>query len=229
MKQRRFWSNVLAIAYREARIVRHDRTIVGVAVLQPMILLVIFGSIFGNQDVAEGVSFSQYFLAGMIASGIMNTGFQSLALGLSADRDLDILKRLHGTPLPTTAFFAGKFAQVLFVSVVQLAVLIARVLAQRPRAVQPMLEQVADAGEVAFVAVIRVIADQCVRGVVGARFAIVAVVGGFSSAAAGGISAATYTSRKYSAFAQRALAAQRELNALRARAAASSSPSAERS
>jgi ABC-2 type transport system permease protein len=91
----------------------------------PVFLLLIFGSIFGNQDVAEGVSFSQYFLAGMIASGIMNTGFQSLALGLSADRDLDILKRLKGTPLPTTAFFAGKFAQVLFVSVVQLAVLIA--------------------------------------------------------------------------------------------------------
>lgn len=91
----------------------------------PVFLLIIFGAIFGSQDVAQGVSFSQYFLAGMIASGIMNTGFQSLALGLSADRDLDILKRLHGTPLPTTAFFAGKFVQVFFVSVVQLAVLIA--------------------------------------------------------------------------------------------------------
>lgn len=91
----------------------------------PVFLLLIFGSIFGGQDVAEGVSFSQYFLAGMIASGIMNTGFQSLALGLSADRDLDILKRLHGTPMPTTAFFAGKFVQVFFVSVVQITLLIA--------------------------------------------------------------------------------------------------------
>jgi ABC-2 type transport system permease protein len=90
----------------------------------PVFLLVIFGSIFGSQDVAQGVSFSQYFLAGMIASGIMNTGFQSLALGLATDRDLDILKRLHGTPLPTTAFFAAKLVQVLFVSVVQLVALI---------------------------------------------------------------------------------------------------------
>jgi len=90
----------------------------------PVFLLVIFGSIFGSQDVGQGVSFSQYFLAGMIASGIMNTGFQSLALGLSADRDLDILKRLRGTPIPSTAFFAGKLVQVLFVSVVQLAALI---------------------------------------------------------------------------------------------------------
>jgi ABC-2 type transport system permease protein len=91
----------------------------------PVFLLVLFGSIFGDQDVAEGVSFSQYFLAGMIASGIMNTGFQSLALGLSADRDVDVLKRLHGTPLPSTAFFAAKFVQVFFVSVVQIVALIA--------------------------------------------------------------------------------------------------------
>lgn len=49
MKPARFWSNVLAIAYREARIVRHDRTIVGVAVLQPMILLVIFGFVLSNK------------------------------------------------------------------------------------------------------------------------------------------------------------------------------------
>lgn len=90
----------------------------------PVFLLVVFGSIFGSQDVGQGVSFSQYFLAGMIASGIMNTGFQSLALGLSTDRDADILKRLRGTPLPTTAFFAAKLVQVLFVSVVQIAVLI---------------------------------------------------------------------------------------------------------
>ena len=90
----------------------------------PVMLLVLFGSIFGDQTLAQGVTFGQYFLAGMIASGIMNTGFQSLALGLATDRDADILKRLHGTPLPSTAFFAGKLVQVLFVSVVQLALLI---------------------------------------------------------------------------------------------------------
>jgi ABC-2 type transport system permease protein len=49
VKQRRFLSNVLAIAYREARIFRHDRTIVGVAVLQPIILLVIFGFVLSNK------------------------------------------------------------------------------------------------------------------------------------------------------------------------------------
>ncbi len=92
----------------------------------PMIFLVLFGSIFGDQELGNsGVKFAQYFMAGMIATGIINTGFQSLAITISIDRDADALKRLHATPLPTTAYFAGKLAQVLIVSIIQIATLIA--------------------------------------------------------------------------------------------------------
>jgi ABC-2 type transport system permease protein len=92
----------------------------------PMIFLALFGAIFGNQEVGNntGVKFAQYFLAGMIASGIINTGFQSLAISIAIDRDGDALKRLHATPLPPTAYFAGKLAQVLLVSIIQIAILI---------------------------------------------------------------------------------------------------------
>jgi ABC-2 type transport system permease protein len=45
----------------------------------PIILLAIFGSVF-KTTLAEGVTFSQYFVAGMIASGLVNTGFQQLAI-----------------------------------------------------------------------------------------------------------------------------------------------------
>jgi ABC-2 type transport system permease protein len=92
----------------------------------PLIFMVLFGSMLGAQTVGDtDVTFAQYFMAGMIATGIINTGFQSLALSIAIDRDEDVLKRIHGTPLPPTAFFAGKIAQVLVVSVIQLALLIA--------------------------------------------------------------------------------------------------------
>ncbi|WP_062314442.1 ABC transporter permease [Demequina rhizosphaerae] len=91
----------------------------------PMMLLVLFGSVFGGQEIAPGVTFAAYFLPGMVASGILNTGFQSLAMSIAIDRDEDVLKRIHGTPLPPTAFFAAKVAQVLIVSVVQVAALVA--------------------------------------------------------------------------------------------------------
>ncbi len=91
----------------------------------PIIFLALFGLIFNTSDLyGTGVSFGQYFLAGMIATGILNTGFQSLAISLSIDRDEDVLKRIYATPLPATAYFTGKVAQVLAVSVVQIALLV---------------------------------------------------------------------------------------------------------
>lgn len=91
----------------------------------PMIFLVLFGTIFGGQTLGDtDVTFAQYFLAGMIATGILNTGFQSLAISLSIDRDEDVLKRIYATPLPATAYFTGKIAQVLLVSIVQIAILL---------------------------------------------------------------------------------------------------------
>ena len=91
----------------------------------PIIFLVLFGTIFGDSVLGDtGVTFAQYFMAGMIASGILNTGFQSLAITLSIDRQDDVLKRIHATPLPATAFFAGKIVQVLVVSLIQIAILI---------------------------------------------------------------------------------------------------------
>ncbi|PKQ26710.1 MAG: ABC transporter [Actinobacteria bacterium HGW-Actinobacteria-4] len=91
----------------------------------PIIFLVLFGAILGGAEIGAGVNFTEYFLAGMIATGILNTGFQSLAIGIAIDRDNDVLKRLYGTPLPASAFFAGKVLHVLMVSIVQIALLLA--------------------------------------------------------------------------------------------------------
>ena len=55
--------------------------------LFPLILLAIFGSVFSN-TIAPNVTFSQYFVAGMIASALVNTGFQQLAIFIPVERDL---------------------------------------------------------------------------------------------------------------------------------------------
>ena len=89
----------------------------------PVILLFIFGSVFAT-DIAPGVSFTQYFAAGMIASGIALSSFQSLAIGIAVERDDGTLKRLKGTPMPPLAYFIGKIGLVLVTSVVQFGVLL---------------------------------------------------------------------------------------------------------
>ena len=80
----------------------------------PIMLLAIFGSVFTN-ELTDGVTFSQYFVAGMIASGLVNTGFQQLAIMIPVERDFGTLKRLRGTPMPASSYFIGK-AIVVFVT-----------------------------------------------------------------------------------------------------------------
>lgn len=92
--------------------------------LFPVILLVIFGSVF-KDTIAPGVTFSQYFVAGMIASGLVNTGFQALAITIPMERDVGGLKRLRGTPMPASSYFIGKAILIAVSMIIQIALLFA--------------------------------------------------------------------------------------------------------
>ena len=98
----------------EIRQFSRQRESVVFTLLFPVILLAIFGSVF-KDTIAPGVTFSQYFVAGMIASGLVNTGFQALAITIPLERDFGALKRLRGTPMPASSYFVGK-AILIFVS-----------------------------------------------------------------------------------------------------------------
>jgi ABC-2 type transport system permease protein len=93
----------------------------------PLIMMAIFATVFGQQDqgnAAGSVPFTQYFLPGMVATGVMLTSFQNLAISISVERDDGTLKRLRATPLPATSYFLGKIGQVLIAVTVQTAALL---------------------------------------------------------------------------------------------------------
>ena len=90
----------------------------------PIILLAIFGSVF-KTTLAEGVTFSQYFVAGMIASGLVNTGFQQLAITIPMEREFGSLKRLRGTPMHVSSYFIGKSILVFVSMAIQVLLLLA--------------------------------------------------------------------------------------------------------
>ena len=89
----------------------------------PVILLFIFGTVF-KDTIAPGVTFSQYFVAGMIASGLVNTGFQQLAITIPMERDDGTLKRLRGTPMSVSSYFIGKTLLVTILMIVQTILLL---------------------------------------------------------------------------------------------------------
>jgi ABC-2 type transport system permease protein len=89
----------------------------------PVILLALFGAVF-NRDIAPGVNFTQYFVAGMIASGLLASSFTNLAIQIPIERDAGTLKRLAGTPMPKSSYFIGKVLMVLVVSLLADALLL---------------------------------------------------------------------------------------------------------
>lgn len=92
----------------------------------PLILLVLFGSIFGSQDeIVPGTPFVNYFVAGMLGASLMSSSFQNLAITIAMERDAGLLKRLRGTPMPKSAFFIGKIGEVMFISLCSLALMLA--------------------------------------------------------------------------------------------------------
>jgi len=118
----------LALGFRrgnlEIRQFMRQRESVVFTLLFPLILLAIFGSVF-KDTISPGVTFSQYFVAGMIASGLVNSGFQQLAIVIPMERDFGSLKRLRGTPMPVSSYFIGKAILVLVGMLIQVILLLA--------------------------------------------------------------------------------------------------------
>src|SRR5215218_10303716 len=91
--------------------------------LFPVMLLVVFGAVL-DYDLGSGVTFTQYFMAGIIAAGILGAGLQNMAISIATERSDGTLKAMAGTPMPKSAYFVGKVVQVLAVTVAIIAILL---------------------------------------------------------------------------------------------------------
>jgi ABC-2 type transport system permease protein len=94
------------------------------SLLFPVLLLVIFGSIFGGTVPGTDTGYRQVFMAGIIAAGIMSVAFSNLAINISLERDDGTIRRLAISPMPRSAYFAGKVIRVLVTAVLETAVLL---------------------------------------------------------------------------------------------------------
>ena len=90
----------------------------------PVLMMLIFASVFRQDTVAGGVTYKQYFLAGIAATGIMLASFQALGIRIALERDDGELARLQALGTPPAAYFLGKAAQVLATTTLQLVALL---------------------------------------------------------------------------------------------------------
>lgn len=96
----------------------------GFTLIFPIVLLVLFATIFSGTFKGTGVSVAQYYVAGIMGSVVMSTGFVSTAISVAFDRDAGLLKRLAGTPMPKASFFIGRVVAVFLLVLAQLAILL---------------------------------------------------------------------------------------------------------
>ncbi len=101
-----------------------QREAVVFTLMLPVLLLVVFGAVL-DFDLGNGVSFTQYFMAGIIAAGILGASLQNMAISIATERSDGTLKSLAGTPMPRSAYFVGKVVQVVAVTVAIIAILLA--------------------------------------------------------------------------------------------------------
>ncbi len=107
--QKTFWRNPASVFF---------------TVLLPVMFLLIFATIFGNDTIEElgGIKTTTYYVPAIITLAVVSATTQSLAISLTVDRENGILKRTRGTPLPTWVFIAGRVGNAVVVSVLSLIV-----------------------------------------------------------------------------------------------------------
>lgn len=68
----------------------------------PLVLLALFGAVFsGNQHDLDVI------VPGIAGMSVVSTTFSALAYNMTAMRELGVLKRMRGTPIPSGAFLLG--------------------------------------------------------------------------------------------------------------------------
>lgn len=99
-------------------------------VIFPLILVVLFNSIFssgGDQTVKFSggtLDAEAYFTAGIVAYAIMLASFSTVAVALTTQRESGQLKRLRGTPIPAWTFMAAQILRSIVQVVITVTALI---------------------------------------------------------------------------------------------------------
>ena len=110
--QKAFWRNPAAVFF---------------TVGFPVVLLIIFATVFGDQtvDVRGGIDTTTYYVPAIITVAVISATMQSLAMSLVIAREDGRLKRGRGTPMPAWVFIAGRIGNSIVVALLMLALITA--------------------------------------------------------------------------------------------------------
>ena len=108
--QKAFWRNPASVFF---------------TVAFPVILLLIFATVFGDQtlELRGGIETTVYYVPAIITLAVISATMQSLAMSLVIAREEGRLKRGRGTPLPPWVFIAGRIGNSVVVALMMMALI----------------------------------------------------------------------------------------------------------
>jgi ABC-2 type transport system permease protein len=86
--------------------------------LLPLLFLALFGAIFSSNQADLDV-----IVPGIAGMSVMSTTFSALAFNITFLREVGVLKRVRGTPLPTRTYLSGIFLNAVTNTVVQVVII----------------------------------------------------------------------------------------------------------
>jgi ABC-2 type transport system permease protein len=94
----------------------------------PLMFLVIFTALFGNDTVPVAgteVNTSTFYVAAIAAFSIITATYTNLAINISFTRDLGVLKRIRGSPIPGWVYLSARILHAIFVTILLVAIVAA--------------------------------------------------------------------------------------------------------
>jgi ABC-2 type transport system permease protein len=87
----------------------------------PLMFLVIFTALLGNGHVRLTHTFSvrasTYYVSAMASFAVITACYTNVAMNVTFQRDLGILKRTRGTPMPSAVYLGARVAHALLVAI----------------------------------------------------------------------------------------------------------------
>jgi ABC-2 type transport system permease protein len=87
----------------------------------PLMFLVIFTALLGHGSVrispTRVVNTSTYYVAAMASFGVISACYTNIAISVSFQRDTGVLKRINGSPLPSSVYLGARMLHALGVGI----------------------------------------------------------------------------------------------------------------
>lgn len=82
----------------------------------PLVFLLLLGAVFGgssDRDPVYGLLADQYLVPAIMTLGIVSASFVNISMTITYQREFGVLKRLRGTPLPSSIFISARTASAV--------------------------------------------------------------------------------------------------------------------